>query len=113
VTTPVVTPGGPGGARIQFVDPQGQLRTVVVGPGGIPRGQIQKLLQGGVDIEKLDGGVRATPPVPTIRVQRSDVEIKLEEIGRDVQSLRQQLEKMTDELQKLQKLQKQLSEKAK
>lgn len=41
--------------------------------------------------------------VPSIQVQRSDVEKKLGEIGRDVVGLRQQMEKLTEELQRLQK----------
>ena len=40
---------------------------------------------------------------PTIHIERSNVEKKLEEIGRDVQSLKQQTEKLTEELLRLQK----------
>jgi S1-C subfamily serine protease len=40
---------------------------------------------------------------PSIRVERSDMEQKLEQIGRDVLSLRQQMETLTDEMRKLQK----------
>lgn len=42
------------------------------------------------------------PPSPTaIRIQRSDADKKLEQIGRDVQSLHQQMEKLTEELRRL------------
>jgi S1-C subfamily serine protease len=41
--------------------------------------------------------------VPSIRVERSNLEKKLEEISRDVQSLRQQMEKLTEELKRVQK----------
>jgi S1-C subfamily serine protease len=40
---------------------------------------------------------------PSIRVERSDVERKLEQIGRDVLTLRQQMESLTDEMRRLQK----------
>jgi membrane-associated protease RseP (regulator of RpoE activity) len=40
---------------------------------------------------------------PSIRVERSDVEKKLEQIGRDVLTLRQQMESLTDEMRRLQK----------
>ena len=52
-----------------------------------------------------DGRAFPVPPVtaPSIRIQRTDLDKKLEEIGRDVQSLRQQMEKLTEELQRLQK----------
>jgi len=40
---------------------------------------------------------------PSIRVERSNVEKKLEQIGRDVLTLRQQMESLTDEMRKLQK----------
>ena len=43
-----------------------------------------------------------SPSVPSVQVQRSDVEKKLEEIGRDVATLRQQMEKLTEELKQLQ-----------
>jgi len=49
---------------------------------------------------QMDNG-KASPQ--TIYVERSNVEKKLEEIGRDVQSLKQQTEKLTEELQRLQK----------
>jgi S1-C subfamily serine protease len=56
---------------------------------------------------KLHQELRSTnptpvPTVPSIQVQRSDVEKKLEEIGRDVLTLRQQMEKLTVEMQRLQ-----------
>lgn len=41
--------------------------------------------------------------VPTIRVERSEMEQKLEQIGRDVLTLRQQMESLTDEMRRLQK----------
>jgi S1-C subfamily serine protease len=40
---------------------------------------------------------------PAIRVERSDMEKKLEQIGRDVLTLRQQMESLTDEMRRLQK----------
>jgi S1-C subfamily serine protease len=40
---------------------------------------------------------------PSIRVERSDVERRLEQIGRDVLTLRQQMEALTDEMRRLQK----------
>jgi len=40
---------------------------------------------------------------PSIRVERSDVEKKLEQIGRDMLTLRQQMESLTDEMRRLQK----------
>jgi S1-C subfamily serine protease len=45
----------------------------------------------------------AAVSVPSIQVQRSDLDKKLEAIGRDVLTLRQQMEKLTEELQRLQK----------
>ncbi len=47
-----------------------------------------------------EGGQVSTP---SIRVERSDVEKKLEQIGRDVLTLRQQMESLTDEMRRLQK----------
>lgn len=41
--------------------------------------------------------------VPSIQIQRSNMEKKLEAIGRDVLTLRQQMEKLTEEMQRLQK----------
>ena len=41
--------------------------------------------------------------VPSVQIQRSDMEKKLEEIGRDVLTLRQQMEKLTEEMQRLHK----------
>ena len=47
-----------------------------------------------------EGGQVSTP---SIRVERSNVEKKLEQIGRDVLTLRQQMESLTDEMRRLQK----------
>jgi serine protease Do len=61
--------------------------------------QLFKLTKGAKSAEADDANVA----VPSIRVERTNLEKKLEEIGRDVQSLRQQMEKLTEELQRLQK----------
>jgi membrane-associated protease RseP (regulator of RpoE activity) len=42
--------------------------------------------------------------VPTIQVERSDLDKKLEALSRDLNSMREQMEKLTDELKRMEKL---------
>ena len=66
-------------------------------------------LQATGNLEKIDittpaaTAARVVKMVPSIRVERSDMEKKLEQIGRDVLTLRQQMQSLTDEMRRLQK----------
>jgi S1-C subfamily serine protease len=97
----VVTPDS-----IYIIDGEGKLHSL---SGQATEKSLENLRDHYQRLSKLPKGAifteagSANVAVPSIRVERSNMEKKLEEIGRDVQSLRQQMEKLTEELQRLQK----------
>jgi hypothetical protein len=102
----VVTPG-----QLYVTEQKGNLRVLQDLNGLIAAGQGSQSLGGK---QLLVTTLAATPAAkhgqeggqvstPAIRVERSNVEKKLEQIGRDVLTLRQQMESLTDEMRRLQK----------
>jgi membrane-associated protease RseP (regulator of RpoE activity) len=83
---------------IYIVDPEGQLRAIPVDPNDKYVEQLRSHYDS-LYRNRQD----ATLAVPAIQIQRSDMEKKIEAIGRDVLTMRQQMEKLTEELQRLQK----------
>ncbi|HEY3966680.1 MAG TPA: PDZ domain-containing protein [Planctomycetaceae bacterium] len=83
---------------IYVVDAEGKLHAVPIEPGDKSLERVHRL---------YDSAAKAANDplvaVPSIQIERSDMEKKIEQIGRDVLTLRQQMEKLTEELQRLQK----------
>lgn len=91
---------------IYIVDSEGKLRALPIDPADKSFESLRKFYDSVYKVPH--DAVTFTPKeaqvaVPSIQIQRSDVEKKLEEIGRDVLTLRQQMEKLTEEMQRLQK----------
>jgi S1-C subfamily serine protease len=69
--------------------------------GDVGKIRITKPAKTGATVESHLDAARVL--APSIRVERSDMEKQLEQIGRDVLTLRQQMESLTDEMRRLQK----------
>jgi S1-C subfamily serine protease len=103
----------PGAVRIYGIHPGSKKPLRIVRDGGRttlvdPNRTGEQAIQRAIEFLSRSQKGRAnfvfpnTPPAPAvIRVQRSDVEKKLDQFNRDVQSLQQQIMKLTEEVQKL------------
>ena len=101
--------GAPTELKIEAVEPQ---RLTVLGSDGrilsieVPKGgdfnDVLKRFKPPLDQEsKYPLVLDARPSTPTLRVQRSDVEKKLDQLNGDVQSLKDHIQVLTEEVQKL------------
>ena len=83
---------------VYLVDGEGKLHALPIEPGDKSIEHLRKYYDS-VNKAEHDAPLAA----PSIRVQRSDMEKKLAAIGRDVFTLRQEVEKLTEAMQSLQK----------